>query len=106
MPPARRTDENCIIFRQCLFIKQIRYSRAQVIIGFMLNAVAVIVRICSIRFGSLNAMDICVGQGGTYFSSSFSSSSTAAFSCVSSPFTMVSGELATLMSGSSCEFSR
>ena len=59
MPPARRTDENCIIFRQCLFIKQIRYSGAQVIIGFMLNAVAVIVRICSIRFGSLNAMDIC-----------------------------------------------
>ena len=37
---------------------------------------------------------------------SFNSSSTAAFNCVSSPFTTVSGELATLISGSNCEFSR
>ena len=42
----------------------------------------------------------------SYLSSSFSSSSTATFSWVSSPFTMVSGELATLMSGSSWLFSR
>ena len=28
------------------------------------------------------------------------------FNCVSSPFTTVSGELATLISGSNCEFSR
>ena len=37
---------------------------------------------------------------------SFSNSSTAVLSWVSSPFTTVSGELATLMSGSSCGFSR
>lgn len=43
----------------------------------------------------------------SYFPSiSFNSSSTAAFNCVSSPFTTVSGELATLISGSNCEFSR
>lgn len=36
----------------------------------------------------------------------FSNSSTAVLSCVSSPFTMVSGELATLMSGSNWLFSR
>ena len=43
----------------------------------------------------------------SYFPSiSFNSSSTAAFNWVSSPFTTVSGELATLISGSSCEFSR
>ena len=42
-----------------------------------------------------------------YFPSiSFNNSSTAAFNWVSSPFTTVSGELATLISGSSCEFSR
>ena len=41
-----------------------------------------------------------------HLSSSFSSSSMATFSWVSSPFTMVSGELATLMSGSSWLFSR
>lgn len=41
----------------------------------------------------------------SYFPSiSFNSSSTAAFNCVSSPFTTVSGELATLISGSNCEF--
>lgn len=41
-----------------------------------------------------------------YFFKSFSNVSTAAFSCVSSPLTTVSGLLATFTSGSNSEFSR
>ncbi len=48
------------------------------------------------------------GYFSTYFfaSSSLSNSSTAAFNCVSSPFTTVSGAFNTYISGSSSLFSR
>lgn len=47
---------------------------------------------------------VCIFLSSYFPSISFNSSSTAAFNCVSSPFTTVSGELATLISGSNCEF--
>jgi len=58
MPPARRTDENRIVFRNRFLIKQVRHSGTQVVVGFTLDAVAVIIRICGIRFDSLNPMDV------------------------------------------------
>ena len=58
MPPTRRTDENRIVFRNRFLIKQVRHSGTQVVVGFTLDAVAVIIRICGIRFGSLNPMDV------------------------------------------------
>ena len=56
----------------------------------------------------LNHRQCFVKRWATFFqcARSFKSASTAAFNCVSSPLTTVSGALATFTSGSNCVFSR